>query len=133
RCWDNFNRLQFFLHFPERGLQRNWFSAAIVSGPPSNRRGPATLASADDAFVDEIYVRLQIALLHHLARFAAAALEQHAAGLYFGVRHAREFDPPEVHLRVQEGHSVGIASAVSAELANDADHGLFVRIHPAED
>src|SRR6266571_211137 len=38
----------------------------------------------------------QIAVLNHLPGLAAAALEQHAAGFFFGVRHAGEFDAPEV-------------------------------------
>ena len=72
-------------------------------------------------------------MLNQLADLAAAALEQHTAGLFFGVRHAGKIDSPEVQLRIQEGHPVGVALAMRAELANDTNLGFFVGVQPAKD
>jgi len=106
------------------GCRRNFSS-------PLPNREDRTFARTDDPFVDQVYVRFQVALFNHLAGLAAAALEQHTAGLFFGVRHAGKIDSPEVHLRVQEGHAVGVALAMMAELANNMN-STSCRVQPAK-
>src|SRR6266567_4900090 len=95
------------------------------------RRGSAALAKSDDPFVDEVYVRFQIAVLDCLAVFAAAALQQHTAFLPLAFCHRRKLNLPEVDFRVQEGDAIGVAFTMSAELANNPHLGLFVGIQAA--
>src|SRR5437764_5626651 len=93
---------------------------------------PHFFAVADDAFIDQINVRFQVALFHRFARLATTTFQGRDVHVLFGFCGHRELYVPEIVCEIQKSHAVGIDVALGANRPNQTHFCLFVGIQAAK-
>src|SRR5205823_10072737 len=113
-------------------LHGNRSFLSILRSALPERGGAAIFAIADNACIDEVNIGFQIALFDGFARLATPTLHYYDPRLLFFRGWCWELDAPEILRRIQKGHAVSIEFALDANLTDQANFGLFVRIQAAE-
>jgi len=91
----------------------------------------AGLTEAKNRLAGKKNVRFDFSLLDVDAFVAKTAFEVNTGGAWPRLGGRREFDLPEIEIRVAEGDAVNVAGAVFTEAANEADVGFAARIGEA--
>lgn len=96
-------------------------------------RGTATLARAKDACVGGADVCFDAGVVDFFQSVAEAADEREKAELHFQGADGWEVDLPEIKIRIEEGHAVGVLAGLRAKVADNADFRFLVLSGPAKD
>ena len=101
-------------------------------GFPESRRA-AAFAETEDAVVGGADVGFDAGVVHFFQSLARIADEREEARFGFDGRERRKLEAPKVQVGIDEGHAVGVAAGVRAELADDSDLRFRVAIGQAKD
>ena len=95
--------------------------------------GSAAFAIAEDTFVGGADVGFDAGVVDFFDGLAGGADERDEAELVFNFTDGRKVDVPEIDVRIEKSHAVGVEAVLGAEMADDADFGFFVFFSPAKE